>query len=1213
MINGIVYGGFGGHCDLFNYTGMLVGVDTTKAIVTSIYAMESSPGAPTPQPLDLTVQQGGKAGIWQGGMGLATDGSRLFITTGNGQGHQNQPGRPASGRNPLTTLDEVVASFYVGSGKLALQDYFEPYEYINMDAADRDLGSGGTALLDPTVFYGTGVSRIAVTVGKNGKAYITNADNLGGFANGPQGTDGVIQTLIGSGAVFGGSGSYPLEGGYIYFTPVGAPTVAYSLGKDQFGGPLFSLVGSTPDNSAGRVGGGIPTVTSNKGQPGSGIVWMTDPDAGLRAYHAVPDATGKLVKINLPPTGGLNKFGRPAFGNGRLYVTNARGQIICLGSPVALPIQCNSPVDFGQVALGGNSTQTVSCTALINLNSVLGMTTGDPTFHVSNSTLPQGAVASGTTFTFPVLWDLSKASAQNVPNSSFGTVTPGVKSTSLLIYTNNAVAKYSTSVPVALTGTEVSKTAFLSISPPEVDMGGLVVGSSAAQSGLSSSFILANAGQMPMSITGYAFTSDLDVPVYTNVTFFPNGTQQVGPNYFTKDLPAVGSTLAPAQALTVAVTFFANQTGQYNNFLVVWTDGGRGYVFLVASATTAPIAELAIQTSEGGWDTNPSAVMDFGNVVAGQQPHRQIRICNLGGSALLITKSKPPVDIELKAENPSLDLHEGQSIPVNSCAYAYVVISSLPENPDMPDHVVSDFWTLNTDDPNFGVREVGIRANIVSRIVGPLNPDGSPIFRYLGCYKDTNPRNLPKQVTIPTGTNENNICQQTCFQNGYTFAGTEYKIECWCGNVAPISSRYNLESAMLCQFPCAGDPTQMCGGNGGYQNIYYNAAKYTPGCDSIPCNSTTTTTTTATTAVLPTTTATTTATDTTTTTTVVVPTTTTTTAAAVGPTIVPAYGNFTYIACWAEPATGRALPNRVVSGTNVSVEICLNACKQYQWAGVEYGRECWCGNVLNSASSQAANQLDCQNPNFLCTGNLSEYCGAGSRLALYERNDFILASSSSVVTTTTTTTTATAAASTTTTPAAITTTTTTTTPDAITTTTTTTTPAAITTTTTTTAAPASTTTTLATSTTSTTGASSANTPAPTMGFYYSGCYAEPPSGRAMLKVVPSNSSMALEFCIAAASSRRTAVPPTTYNVVGLEYAAECWGLSTHVQGQTSLVGNKACTMACKGNATESCGGALMYNYYVTSDLWLNTVSGVATGAPSPLSTTGTIGATTQGH
>lgn len=43
--------------------------------------MESSPGAP-PVQSDILVQKGGKAGVWQGGMGLASDGARVFLATG---------------------------------------------------------------------------------------------------------------------------------------------------------------------------------------------------------------------------------------------------------------------------------------------------------------------------------------------------------------------------------------------------------------------------------------------------------------------------------------------------------------------------------------------------------------------------------------------------------------------------------------------------------------------------------------------------------------------------------------------------------------------------------------------------------------------------------------------------------------------------------------------------------------------------------------------------------------------------------------------------------------------------------------------------------------------------------------------------------------------------------------------------------------------------
>jgi hypothetical protein len=47
MIGNTVIGGFGGHCDNFNYTGMLVAVSKTPGVgVTNIQAMEVSPGMP---------------------------------------------------------------------------------------------------------------------------------------------------------------------------------------------------------------------------------------------------------------------------------------------------------------------------------------------------------------------------------------------------------------------------------------------------------------------------------------------------------------------------------------------------------------------------------------------------------------------------------------------------------------------------------------------------------------------------------------------------------------------------------------------------------------------------------------------------------------------------------------------------------------------------------------------------------------------------------------------------------------------------------------------------------------------------------------------------------------------------------------------------------------------------------------------------------------
>ena len=153
-----------------------------------------------------------------------------------------------------------------------------------MDGGDQDFGSGGIALLDPTVFKGTSVSKIAVTAGKNGKIYILNANNLGGYRLGPGQTDGIIQTIETGKAVFGGSGSYPLEGGYIYSTPVGYPTYVYKLGFSGSGKPVFSQVGQSHENSAGRVGVGIPTVTTYQGKEGTAILWMCKYRFALRFF-----------------------------------------------------------------------------------------------------------------------------------------------------------------------------------------------------------------------------------------------------------------------------------------------------------------------------------------------------------------------------------------------------------------------------------------------------------------------------------------------------------------------------------------------------------------------------------------------------------------------------------------------------------------------------------------------------------------------------------------------------------------------------------------------------------------------------------------------------------------------------------------------------------------------------------------------------------------
>ncbi|KAI7470730.1 WSC-domain-containing protein [Hortaea werneckii] len=939
QVGSVIYAGFGGHCDLFNYTGTVLGVDVNQKKLVANWVVESGPNSRFSTDW-LDNAAGGQGGIWQAGMGLASDGNRLFFATGNGASGGNQ-GTPASGQSGCRTLGEAVVNLGIdtSSGKLDLVDYFQPYDYVNMDGCDQDFGSGGVALLDPSHFNGTGVARIAITTGKNGKIYFMNADNLGGYKEGPGQTDGIIQTIVTNRAVFGGVESYPLEGGHVYSTPVGEPTPVYKLGFTSSGAPSFSLVGKTAEKSAGRVGPGVPVITTFKGRPGTAIMWSTDPDAGLRAWYAVPNPDQTMTRINLPQIGGVNKFQRPAFGDGRAYTTDANGVLYCLGAPVNLPMQCSSPVDFGDVALGSNKTQALNCTALIPITAVDGVTVGDLNFVVDSSTVPKAPIPKGATFTFNIKWDLTNVTVRPVVNASYGNTTSGVKSTALTLATTNGVGGHTTSFPLSLTGNEVSNAAFLSVTPQTVDFGGLVLGLSDEQPSSLPSFTIANLGKSAMEILAYAYTSggeeedddDIDGIDYFNATYRQSdGAWDLGREFTAPYLPSVGGILLAGQQVSIRATFKAiADIGDYLSYFNVWSTDGHGQIILEGSASTKPIANFSISTSEGGWLPESNSPMDFGVAVPWQSVARQIRICNQGGSVLTITKSKPPLGDFRARHRPSRD----------------------PQPPNIPDFVQTNAWTLNVDDTSFGVHVVNMTGTVRGRQIGPRYVNGTARFNYLGCYLDNaaGARLLPNQPYVDVKNNTNEECQTACLAKGYVFAATEYHQECWCGNILPSSEWYYEESVGRCTFACPGDSSQACGGEGGYMSTYYDSAKYT--IDGSTYN-------------------------------------TSTGLDIGGPFTVDSTGGYDFVGCYSEGSNGRALSEKAVPSPaeGGSVEFCASQCgdDHFQYFGVEYANEYYCRNTIGVGSAEQPGDPVKAGCNMVCGGNASEYCGGPNRLNMFQ-------------------------------------------------------------------------------------------------------------------------------------------------------------------------------------------------------------------------------------
>jgi len=82
-------------------------------------------------------------------------------------------------------------------------------------------------------------------------------------------------------------------------------------------------------------------------------------------------------------------------------------------------------------------------------------------------------------------------------------------------------------------------------------------------------------------------------------------------------------------------------------------------------------------------------------------------------------------------------------------------------------------------------------------------------WTYNGCMLDNlNPRSLNQRITC-SGKVTNAVCIAACQKRGFTYAGTEYSGECFCGNQISQSS---AKPESDCNMPCEGASGEMCGG-----------------------------------------------------------------------------------------------------------------------------------------------------------------------------------------------------------------------------------------------------------------------------------------------------------------------------------------------------------------------------------------------------------------
>jgi hypothetical protein len=509
----------------------------------------------------------------------------------------------------------------------------------------------------------------------------------------------------------------------------------------------------------------------------------------------------------------------------------------------------------------------------------------------------------------------------------------GPLSADAAINITNAQPGFSSRVLVLLQGTGHSTKPLLAITPNVISFNIIAGIPSPLQSTL-----FWNLGDNPLTFTNITFShvSETGPWVLPNTT--SDGNRQVGKFVFTY----IPTAIPTGDNAPFSVFYASDVPGNHTVHVRGDSDGGYVLLGLFGVAGTDPKSVIEFQTvNRSGWvpysNTTP---FSFGTVYESQTLNLLMRITNGGGPnavPLSITVSKPPYGVPgIIGKSNNIDLAEGTSLLMGQNATANMYCNVPKSQVNIPSYIGSTVWVLNTGDPSQGKQTIQFDCNAVAEQVGPLFPNGTARYGYIGCFKENNPgRQLAAAAYSDTKNNTNDHCTTTCLGLGYIFAGTQYSHECWCGNAIPIQK----DDDKNCNSLCTGNTNQICGGDGylhdsSHISLFADLTKFSGNTTSQPLQ------------------------------------------------LTQSVGNYNFLGCYGD-SNGRTLNDKATNSNTMTVEICQAFCGSfsppYQYFGLEFAAECYCDTKLNPAS-KLLNPSYCNMP---CKGSNSEYCGAGSVMQIY--------------------------------------------------------------------------------------------------------------------------------------------------------------------------------------------------------------------------------------
>jgi hypothetical protein len=377
LLNGVVYVAFASWGDSQPYHGWIMGYNA--ATLQQVAVFNDTPN-------------GGEGGIWLSNGGMDTDGTYIYLSTGNGTFDTtlNSSGFPIDGDYGDSVIklavdpDSSPTNQNINGWGLQVVDYFTPDNQQTLDDDDLDLDSGGVLLL-PTQAGPYPDELIAA--GKQGTIYVINRNDMGHF---DPNANNIIQELdgvLGMEGASGGAFDTPAYfNGEVYYGGVDDPLEAFQVND--------GLLSTSPTSESGNTyqyPGASPTVSADG--TSDGIVWALqtsnelDSPAVLYAYNAtnLSDELYNSIQVaSRDQAGPAVRFEAPVVANGEVFVATD-GQIDVYG---LLPTFADA--GFEQPSVGAGQFQYQPTGSPWTFTAGAGISANDSGFTAGNPPAPQG-------------------------------------------------------------------------------------------------------------------------------------------------------------------------------------------------------------------------------------------------------------------------------------------------------------------------------------------------------------------------------------------------------------------------------------------------------------------------------------------------------------------------------------------------------------------------------------------------------------------------------------------------------------------------------------------------------------------------------------------------------------------------------------------------------------------------------------------------------